>query len=180
MKRLSTRAGAYIGIGLLLVIAVAFSLLNKHLEARQAAQISDDALSAGIVERWGAALPAGFEKETAGEITDGAGLQFARLVYSEDIGGLLAKWTLPDADTQARFDELIDAFLENAENAENVENAENAENAPGEAAWLRSARPELNEEWICFSLQSEEDARDVILLAYHSESRVMFLAERQE
>lgn len=176
MKRLSARAGAYIGIGLLLVIAAAFSLLNKHLEARQAAQISDDALSAGIVERWGAALPAGFEKETAGAIADGAGLQFARLVYEEDIGGLLAKWTPPDADTQARFDELIDAFLGNAENAENAENAP----APEEAAWLRDARPVLDAGWICFSLQSEADARDVILLAYQSESRVMFLAERQE
>ena len=176
MKRLSTRTGAYIGIGLLLVIAVAFSLLNKHLEARQAAQISDDVLSKGIVERWGAALPAGFEKETAGAITDGAGLQFARLVYEKDIGELLAKWTQPDADTQARFDELIDAFLESAENTENAENSP----APEEAAWLRDARPALDAEWVCFSLQSEEDARDLILLAYHSESRVMFLAERQE
>lgn len=173
MKRLSTRTGAYIGIGLLLVIAAAFSLLNKHLEARQAAQISDDALSAGIVERWHAALPAGFEKETAGAIADGAGMQFARLVYEEDIGGLLAKWTPPDADTQARFDELIDAFLETTENTENAP-------APEEAAWLRDARPALDAGWVCFSLQSEADARDVILLAYHSESRVMFLAERQE
>ena len=88
-------------------------------------------------------------------------------MYEEDIGGLLAKWTPPDADTQARFDALIDAFLENGA-------------APEEAAWLQGARPALNEEWICFSLQSEADARDVILLAYHPESRVMFLAERQE
>lgn len=170
MKRLSTRTWAYICIGLLLVLAVVFFFVNRHLEAQRQARISDDVLSAGIVERWSAALPAGFEKETAGAITDGAGLQFARLVYEKDIGGLLAKWTPPDADTQARFDALIDAFLENTENAP----------APEEAAWLRDARPALDAEWICFSLQSEEDARDVILLAYHSESRVMFLAERQE
>ena len=175
MKRLSARTWAYICIGLLLVLAVGFFFVNKHLEAQRTAQISDDVLSEGIVERWGAALPAGFEKETAGAITDGAGLQFARLVYEEDIGGLLAKWTPPGADTQARFDELIDAFLENAENEENA-----PASAPGEAAWLRDARPVLDAGWVCFSLQSEEDARDVILLAYHSESRVMFLAERQE
>lgn len=168
MKRLSTRTWAYLCVGLLLAVAVAFFFVNKNLEAEQKARISDDVLSEGIVERWGAALPAGFEKETAGEIADGAGLQFARLVYDEDIGGLLAKWTPPGADTQARFDELIDAFLGNEETA------------PGEAAWLRDARPALNGEWICFSLQSEADARDVILLAYHGESRVMFLAERQE
>lgn len=173
MKRLSARTWAYICIGLLLVLAVVFSFVNKHLEAQMKAQISDDVLSEGIVERWNAALPAGFEKETAGAITDGAGLQFARLVYEQDIGGLLAKWTPPGADTQARFDELIDAFLESEENAEKAP-------ASGEAAWLREARPVLDEAWICFSLQGEEDARDVILLAYHSESRVMFLAERQE
>lgn len=173
MKRLSTRTWAYLCIGLLLVLAVAFFFVNKHLEVQRAAQISDDVLSEGIVERWGAALPAGFEKETAGAITDGVGLQFARLVYEEDIGGLLAKWTPPDADMQARFDELIDAFLETAENTENAP-------APGESAWLRDARPALDAGWVCFSLQSEADARDVILLAYHSESRVMFLAERQE
>ena len=170
MKRLSARTWAYICIGLLLALAVVFFFVNRHLEAQRAAQISDDVLSEGIVERWGAALPAGFEKETAGEIMDGAGLQFARLVYEEDIGGLLAKWTPPGADTQARFDELIDAFLENEENAP----------APEEAAWLRDARPALDAGWICFSLQNEADARDVILLAYHGESRVMFLAERQE
>ena len=179
MKRLSARTWAYICIGLLLVVAVVFFFVNKNLEAEQNAQISDDVLSEGIVERWGAALPAGFEKETAGAITDGVGLQFARLVYEKDIGELLAKWTPPDADTQARFDELIDAFLDNAENAGNAEGAESAP-ASGEAAWLRVARPALDAGWICFSLQSEEDVRDVILLAYHSESRVMFLAERQE
>lgn len=173
MKRLSTRTWAYICIGLLLALAVVFSFVNKNLEAQRQAQISDDVLSEEIVERWGAALPAGFEKETAGQITDGTGLQFARLIYEKDIGGLLAKWMPPDADTQARFDELIDAFLENEENAENSP-------ASGEAAWLRETRPALDAGWVCFSLQSEEDARDVILLAYHSESRVMFLVERQE
>ena len=167
MKRISTRAWAYLCIGLLLVLVVVLFFVNKGLEAQREAQISKDMLSEGIVERWGAALPAGFEKETAGQIADGAGLQFARLVYEEDIGGLLAKWTPPDADTQARFDALIDAFLEN-------------DAASGEAAWLQSARPALSADWICFSLQSEEDAGDVILLAYHPQSRVMFLAERQE
>ena len=73
MKRLSTRTWAYICIGLLLVLAVVFFFVNKNLEAQRTAQISDDVLSAGIVERWGAALPAGFEKETAGGIMDGAG-----------------------------------------------------------------------------------------------------------
>lgn len=167
MKRISARTWAYVCIGLLLVLSVVFFFVNKSLEAQRQAQISDDVLSEGIVERWGAALPAGFAKETVGEIADGAGLQFARLVYEQDIGGLLAKWTPPDADLQARFDALIDAFLEDGA-------------APEEAAWLREARPALGEEWICFSLQSEADARDVILLAYHPESRVMFLAERQE
>lgn len=161
MKRLSTRAWAYVCIGLLLVLAVVFSLVNRRMQA----QISDDPLSQGIAERWNAALPAGFAKECAGQIADGAGLQFARLVYDEDIAGLLAKWTPPGETAQAEFDALIDAFLANA--------------PPEEAAWLRGARPVLDESWICFSLSGEEDARDVILLAYRPADRVMFLAERQ-
>ena len=110
MKRLSTRAWAYVCIGLLLVLAVVFSLVNRRMQA----QISDDPLSQGIAERWNAALPAGFAKECAGQIADGAGLQFARLVYDEDIAGLLAKWTPPGETAQAEFDALIDAFLANA------------------------------------------------------------------
>jgi len=161
MKRLSTRAWAYVCIGLLLVLAVVFSLVNRRMQA----QISDDPLSKGIAERWNAALPAGFAKECAGQITDGAGLQFARLVYDKDIGGLLAKWTPPDEAAQAELDALIDAFLPNA--------------SPEEAAWLRGARPVLAESWVFFSLVGEEDARDVILLAYRAADRVMFLAERQ-
>ena len=60
MKRISTRAWAYLCIGLLLVLAVVFFFVNKGLEAQREAQISKDVLSEGIVERWGAALPAGF------------------------------------------------------------------------------------------------------------------------
>lgn len=158
----SARRAAYICLALLLVVAAAIFLLNRH----QASLISDDVLSEGIAERWNAALPAGFAKETAGEIVEGVGMQFARLEYEEDIGGLLKQWTPPDAAMQARFDALIDAFLEDTA-------------TPDEAAWLRGARPTLDETWVCFALQSEEDAADEILLAYHRASRVMFLAERQ-
>lgn len=161
MKRLSTRAWAYVCIGLLLALAIVFSFVNRRMQA----QISDDPLSQGIAERWNAALPAGFAKECAGQISDGAGLQFARLVYDKDIGRLLAKWAPPDEAAQAELDALIDAFLPAA--------------APEEAAWLRGARPTLDESWVFFSLTGEEDARDVILLAYRAADRVMFLAERQ-
>ena len=61
MKRISTRAWAYLCIGLLLVLVVVLFFVNKGLEAQREAQISKDMLSEGIVERWGAALPAGFE-----------------------------------------------------------------------------------------------------------------------
>ncbi len=162
MNEASMRRAAYTCLALLLVVAAAIFLLNRY----QASRVSDDALSQGIVARWNAALPAGFAKETAGEIAEGAGMQCARLVYEKDVGDLLEQWTPPDAAMQARFDALLDDFLEHTA-------------TPEEAAWLREARPALDETWVCFALQSEEDARDEILLAYHRASRVMFLAERQ-
>ena len=57
-----------------------------------------------MVERWNAALPAGFSKESAEHIADGRGYSFAKLTYEKDVADILAKWETPAADMQARFD----------------------------------------------------------------------------
>ena len=46
--------------------------------------------------------------------------------------------------------------------------------------YKRQARPTLDESWVCFSLQSEDDPNDVILLAYQSATHVMIVAEQQK
>ena len=49
-----------------------------------------------------------------------------------------------------------------------------------DAALIEAARPTLDESWVCFSLQSEDDPNDVILLAYQSATHVMIVAEQQK
>ena len=71
---------------------------------------SDDPLSAGMVERWNAALPAGFSKASAEHIADGRGYSFAKLTYEKDVADILAKGETPAADMQARFDAVIDVY----------------------------------------------------------------------
>lgn len=51
----------YLCLALLLVLAGIFYLVNRNTGV----QASDDPLSAGMVERWNAALPAGFSKGTS-------------------------------------------------------------------------------------------------------------------
>lgn len=48
----------YLCLALLLVLAGIFYLVNRNTGV----QASDDPLSVGMVERWNAALPAGFPK----------------------------------------------------------------------------------------------------------------------
>ena len=127
-----------------------------------------DPLSAGMVERWNAALPAGFSKESAEHIADGRGYSFAKLTYEKDVADILAKWETPAADMQARFDAVIDAQLADASTTQ------------ADAALIEAARPTLDESWVCFSLQSEDDPNDVILLAYQSATHVMIVAEQQK
>ena len=131
-------------------------------------QASDDPLSVGMVERWNAALPAGFSKESAEHIADGRGYSFAKLTYEKDVADILAKWETPAADMQARFDAVIDAQLADASTTQ------------ADAALIETARPTLDESWVCFSLQSEDDPNDVILLAYQSATHVMIVAEQQK
>ena len=97
----------YLCLALLLVLAGIFYLVNRNTGV----QASDDPLSAGMVERWNAALPAGFSKESAEHIADGRGYSFAKLTYEKDVADILAKWETPAADMQARFDAVIDAQL---------------------------------------------------------------------
>ena len=120
------------------------------------------------VERWNAALPAGFSKESAEHIADGRGYSFAKLTYEKDVADILAKWETPAADMQARFDAVIDAQLADASTTQ------------ADAALIEAARPTLDESWVCFSLQSEDDPNDVILLAYQSATHVMIVAEQQK
>ena len=95
----------YLCLALLLVLAGIFYLVNRNTGV----QASDDPLSVGMVERWNAALPAGFSKESAEHIADGRGYSFAKLTYEKDVADILAKWETPAADMQARFDAVIDA-----------------------------------------------------------------------
>ena len=144
----------YLCLALLLVLAGIFYLVNRNTGV----QASDDPLSAGMVERWNAALPAGFSKESAEHIADGRGYSFAKLTYEKDVADILAKWETPAADMQ-----LADASTTQAD-----------------AALIEAARPTLDESWVCFSLQSEDDPNDVILLAYQSATHVMIVAEQQK
>ena len=139
----------YLCLALLLVLAGIFYLVNRNTGV----QASDDPLSVGMVERWNAALPAGFSKESAEHIADGRGYSFAKLTYEKDVADILAKWETPAADMQARFDAVIDAQLADASTTQ------------ADAALIEAARPTLDESWVCFSLQSEDDPNDVILLA---------------
>ena len=143
----------YLCLALLLVLAGIFYLVNRNTGV----QASDDPLSVGMVERWNAALPAGFSKESAEHIADGRGYSFAKLTYEKDV-----------ADMQARFDAVIDAQLADASTTQ------------ADAALIEAARPTLDESWVCFSLQSEDDPNDVILLAYQSATHVMIVAEQQK
>lgn len=151
-------------LALLLVLAGIFYLVNRNTGV----QASDDPLSVGMVERWNAALPAGFSKESAEHIADGRGYSFAKLTYEKDVADILAKWETPAADMQARFDAVIDAQLADASTTQ------------ADAALIETARPTLDESWVCFSLQSEDDPNDVILLAYQSATHVMIVAEQQK
>ena len=154
----------YLCLALLLVLAGIFYLVNRNTGV----QASDDPLSVGMVERWNAALPAGFSKESAEHIADGRGYSFAKLTYEKDVADILAKWETPAADMQARFDAVIDAQLADASTTQ------------ADAALIEAARPTLDESWVCFSLQSEDDPNDVILLAYQSATHVMIVAEPQK
>ena len=154
----------YLCLALLLVLAGIFYLVNRNTGV----QASDDPLSAGMVERWNAALPAGFSKESAEHIADGRGYSFAKLTYEKDVADILAKWETPAADMQARFDAVIDAQLADASTTQ------------ADAALIEAARPTLDESWVCFSLQSEDDPNEVILLAYQSATHVMIVAEQQK
>lgn len=69
----------YLCLALLLVLAGIFYLVNRNTGV----QASDDPLSVGMVERWNAALPAGFSKESAEHIADGRGYSFAKLTYEK-------------------------------------------------------------------------------------------------
>ena len=84
------------------------------------------------------------------------------------VADILAKWETPAADMQARFDAVIDAQLADASTTQ------------ADAALIEAARPTLDESWVCFSLQSEDDPNDVILLAYQSATHVMIVAEQQK
>lgn len=110
----------------------------------------------------------GFSKESAEHIADGRGYSFAKLTYEKDVADILAKWETPAADMQARFDAVIDVQLADASTTQ------------ADAALIEAARPTLDESWVCFSLQSEDDPNDVILLAYQSATHVMIVAEQQK
>ena len=159
MKKLAPRAWAGIGFGVLILIFVIWILVARFT----APQVSEDPLSVGIGERWGAALPAGFAKESAEHLEGGRGFVYAKLTYEEDVGDLLGKWNAPEADTQEKFDRLITEFLADSSIT------------PADATLIASSRPTLGDGWVWYSL---EEGESQILLAYHRESREMFVLEK--
>lgn len=164
IKKLSNRAWFLLVTGVLLAVVLGWRLATRPPEAPQ---VSQDPLSVGIGERWGAALPDGFTKISVEHITGQGGYLFARLRFQEDVGELLARWAAPEADTQARFDAIVDAQLADPATT------------PEEEALIEANRPAIAEGDIWFSLVGSEDERDTILLLYRAQSREMYIAEQQ-
>lgn len=153
-----------IGLGVLLAVVLVWRLSNRP---PQPPKISQDPLSTGIAERWGAALPDGFTKRSVEHMGEESGFIFARLTFEEDVGELLARWEAAGSDLQARFDAVLDAQLADPATT------------PEDAALITENRPTLGEGWVWFSITADEDERDMILLAYHAATKEMFLAEQR-
>ncbi|MEI3013622.1 MAG: hypothetical protein V8T36_02035 [Ruthenibacterium lactatiformans] len=77
--------------GLLLVLAgIFYSVKPQYRRTGQRRPAS-----AGMLERWNAALPAGFSKESAEHIADGRGYSFAKLTYEKHVADILANGRRP-------------------------------------------------------------------------------------
>lgn len=147
---------------MLLIPFILFSL------GRSKVKVSDDPLSEGLVERWGAALPEGFTKESVEDIADGKGYNFAKLHFETEISKILAKWEKPNESVQKAFDEVIDAQLADEHTSEE------------EAAFIKENRPQLNEEYLTFMLTDEKMPNARLLLCYHPNTQTMIVAEEQK
>lgn len=147
---------------MLLIPFILFSL------GRAKVKISDDPLSEGIVERWGAALPAGFTKESVEHIADGKGYNFAKLHFEKEISDILAKWEVPDETVKTAFDAVIDAQL-----ADEKTSAE-------DAAFIEQNRPDWSLEYKAFMLTDEEKPGARLLLCYQVQMQTMIVAEEQK
>ncbi len=152
-------------ITLAVLLLIPFVLLHF---GRTKVQISDDPLSEGIVERWGAALPAGFTKESVEHIEDGKGYNFAKLHFEDEISNILAKWESPDETVKKAFDEVIEAQL--------ADEATSAENA----AFIEQNRPDWSVEYKSFMLTDEANPNARLLLCYDAQTHTMIVAEEQK
>ncbi len=162
MKFLSAETKRFLCVVLLLVSALAFWFLKQATTVR----VSDDPLSVGIGERWNAALPDGFTKESVERIDGAGGYNYACLTYEKDIANYLGKWTAPDEDFQTRFDALVAGALAGGDFSEE------------DAALVERTRPSLDETYVCFSLTDETRPENTICLCYRAEDRTMVLVER--
>lgn len=164
--KLSQKTLRIIGVGLVLAVLATALILNA-LRSKNAVEISDDPLSTGITERWGAALPAGFTKLSVEHIEGSGGYIFARLTFETDMTDVLSQWSTCDAEVQAKFDALIDAQLADPATTD------------VEAGLIAENRPTIGTDWRWFTLVNEDDAGDVILLAYDPANRTMYISEQQ-
>ena len=163
MRNISSQTKRLICYVLLLLSALAFFFVNRYTGVK----VSDDILSQGIAERWNAALPAGFTKESAEHITEDGGYNFARLVYEKDVANYLKQWAAPTDEFIARFNALLSDQLSDPATTE------------ADAALIERARPTLDANWLCFSLQDEAAPENEIMLCYQRTARTMIVAERQ-
>lgn len=160
----------YVKIAVTLLIIVAASIVlwkstaNKLRE--EAARVSDDTLSQEIGARWGGGLPAGFTKTEINNL-DAEGHLFAKLVYSESVEDLLQQWEPLDAETEARFAELMEAHASVPSLSEEHRTA------------LQEHQPGPDESWLCYSAESEESPGAQLVLLYDVAAMTIYLAEYQ-
>lgn len=148
---------------LILVIAAALLAawrIGSSVLREDAAPVSDDALSAGIAERWGGGLPAGYEAEIADDL-DETGHLFARLQYQEDVSSLLEKWRAPTKAQLADYQAMLTAHAAEAISEEHL-------------ALLARGASAGEGDFLAFS--SEKDGAKLLLL-YDRGERVLYLAE---
>lgn len=149
-------------LGVLILILAGVALWQNQT----APKISEDALSRGISQRWNGGLPAGFAKQEAADTDeDGDGFLFARLVYPEDIRKLLERWEPAEDGTAARFDAILDGYLESDVITEASRDV------------VEQGRPADSEPLVGFAMSKPETGAEIVLL-YDDASYTMYVAER--
>lgn len=155
-------------------ISIAFAVLIAllvlfwfHHSQNDKPVVSEDSLSQEIIDRWGAGLPDGFEKTEVNDMRDGKGFLFARLHYGEPVGSLLQNWKTVTPEAIDGFNQILDAHaaMENLTEEHQTLLAEN--------------RPQVQENWVYYSLTDPDHPQAVIYLLYDSKSQLMYIAEKQ-